>query len=94
MGRVIDEVDVICQHKADGQIIPIKFRVMTDEGVYEEYKINGYREIEKKGCYTTSDGVCVCDRDRVFECRIIALNQYRSVRLYFSTARCTWRIAI
>ena len=39
MSRVIDKVDVICEHKADGNIIPMRFRLMNDDGVYEAYTI-------------------------------------------------------
>ena len=32
MSRIIDEVDVICQHKADGSIIPLRLRFMNEDG--------------------------------------------------------------
>ncbi len=38
-------VDVICQFKKDGSIVPIKFRVLTEDGEYQEFtvEIKGYR---------------------------------------------------
>ena len=94
MSRIIDKVDVICEHKADGSLIPMRFRLMNDDGVYEAYTIKGYRQLFHKETYTTPDGVYVCSKDRVFECRVLILDIYRTVRLYFNIDRCSWKIAI
>nr|WP_297704043.1 hypothetical protein [uncultured Butyrivibrio sp.] len=94
MSKVIDKVDVICEHKSDGSVIPMRFRIMNEDGVYEAYTIKGYRELYRKDCYTTPDGLTVCSKDKVFECRVLILDMYRTVRLYFNTDRCAWRIAI
>ena len=32
MSRVIDTVDVICQHKSNGEVIPLRFRLMNEDG--------------------------------------------------------------
>ena len=29
------KIDMICQHKSDGTIIPIKFRMVDDDGLYQ-----------------------------------------------------------
>ena len=95
MSRIIDKVDVICEHKADGTIIPMRLRFMNDDGEYETYTIKGYREADKKGPHTTKDGIYVIDSVFVFECLIIAMNVKRIVRLYYdpqTTAK--WRLAI
>ncbi len=94
MSRIIEKLDVICEHKADGSVIPLRFRIMNDDGEYEAYTIKGYRQVFRKDVYTTPDGVTVCSRDKVFECRVIILDMYRTVRLYFDTNNCSWRIAI
>ncbi len=94
MSRVIDQVDVICEQKADGTIIPMRFRLMNEDGVYEAYTIKGYRQIVRKDCYITADGVSVNSRDLVFECRVCILDVLRTVRLYFNMNNCSWKIAI
>ena len=94
MGRIIDKVDVICEHKSDGTVIPLRFRLVNEDGAYEAYTIKGYREILKKGCYTTPDGVTVSSRDKIFECRVLILDIYRTVRLYFNTATCDWKLSM
>ena len=94
MSRVIEEVDVICQYKSDGEIIPIKFRFMNDDGVYEEYAVKRYRLIQKNMSITTNDGIYVIPDDRIFECKIDVLNISKVVRLYLSTRTIKWRLAI
>ncbi len=94
MGRVIDKVDVICEYKADGKVIPMRFRLINEYGVYEAYTIKGYRQIFKQETYTTPDGITVCSKDRVYECRVLILDMYRTVRLYFNTDNNSWKIAI
>ena len=94
MSRVIDNVDVICEHKSDGSVIPMRFRIVNDDGVFEAYTIKGYRQIFRKDVYTTPDGLTVCSMDKVFECRVVILDMYKTVRLYFNTNNLQWRIAI
>lgn len=83
MSRIIDKVDVISEHKADGIVIPMRFRLMNEDGVYEAYTIKGYKQLYHKETYTTPDGVYVCSKHLVFECRVLILDMYRTVRLYF-----------
>ena len=94
MAKVIDEVDVIYEMKLRGEIIPMRFRIMNEDGEYESYTIKGYREIVRNDAYTTQDGLAVCSADRVFECRVVILEIYRTVRLYFHTSSLKWRLAI
>ena len=39
MSRVIETVDVICQHKSNGEVIPLRFRLMNEDGQYESYAV-------------------------------------------------------
>ncbi|SDB26304.1 hypothetical protein [Butyrivibrio sp. INlla16] len=95
MSRVIDEVDVISEHKADGSIIPLRLRFMNDDGEYETYTIKAYRESEKKGTHTTEDGIFVGDYTFVFECLIVVMNMKRVIRLYYDPKSNTkWRLAV
>ena len=81
--KVFDKIDVICQIKADGSVIPLKFRLKNEDGIYETYSIKSYKPIPKKGAYTTSDGLYVCDRTDIFECRVHLMGLERTVRLYY-----------
>ncbi len=95
MSRIIDEVDVICQHKADGSIIPLRLRFMNEEGEYQSFPIKGFREAEKKGTHTTEDGIYVGDATFIFECLIIAAGAKRIVRIYYDPRiNAKWRLAV
>jgi len=94
MSRVIDKLDVICQHKADGEIIPIRFRLMNEDGEYETYKISGFRNISQPGTYTTPDGLYVSGSTYIFECQVIILDYKKIIRLYFDKSQCKWKMVI
>ncbi|MBE5832261.1 MAG: hypothetical protein E7306_11055 [Butyrivibrio sp.] len=95
MNTVINEVDVICEHKSDGSIIPLRLRFMNEDGVYNVFTIKGYRKSDRKGAHTTEDGVYTTDSTFIFECLIIVLGIKKVVRLYYDPATNTkWRLAI
>ncbi len=94
MSKVIDEVDVIAEFKADGSIIPMRFRIMNEDSEYDTFTIKSYMPVTRKDPYTTEDGVYVANNTRVFKCKIIALGAERIVRLYFHTGNLSWRLGI
>lgn len=65
-------IDFICQHCADGSIIPIKFRIKDEEGEFKDFKINGYKD--------TSDTSLT-----KFECSIAVNNVIKKVTIYNPT---------
>ena len=93
MSRIINEVDVIAQFKPDGTIIPMRFRIINEDGEYEQYTIKGYKQVFRRDVYTTPDGLTVCSQDKVFECKVVVLGNIRTVRLYFSKDDIKWRLA-
>ena len=94
MSKVIDKVDVIAEYKSDGTIIPMRFRMMNEDGEYEAFTIKAYKQMPKKGTYTTEDGVYICNEDLVFQCKVIVLNIERIVRLYFFKQKNSWILGI
>ncbi len=72
----------------------MRFRLMNEDGNYEAYTIRGYRQLFHNDTYTTPDGAYVCSKDLVFECRVLILDMYRTIRLYFDKDRVSWKIAI
>ena len=59
MASDLQPVDVICQHSRDGKITPMKIRIIDEDGVFQEYKIKGYRDLTGHGARTLPDGVYV-----------------------------------
>ena len=75
------EIDVIAQWNHDGEIIPRRIQVHTQDGV-EAYTIQSYVPIEHKtgmvhGKYVTHDVM-------VWECTIIIRNVRKVVYLFFN----------
>ncbi len=94
MSKIIENVDVIAQFKSDGTIIPLKFRVMNEDGVYESFSVKAYKPALKKGTYTTEDGLYVSGEDLVFICKIMILDAEKTVRLYFLKRSNKWSLGI
>ena len=44
--------DVICQHKTDGTIIPLKIRITDEAGEYQVYNIKSYKDVSNRTAYT------------------------------------------
>ena len=94
MKRVFD-VDAICEHRTDATTVPMRFRLMNDEGVYESYSISAYKPVPTHGCYTSSDSVYVCDSTQIFECRVTIFGLQRTVRLYYEPkSNNSWKLAV
>ncbi|MBQ3797719.1 MAG: hypothetical protein II842_15820 [Butyrivibrio sp.] len=94
MSKVVNEVDVICEHKADGSIIPMRLRFMNSDGEYETYNIRSFRKSDKKGTHTTADGIYAADSTCIYECMVVVMDMKRVIRLYYDPKNSTkWRLA-
>ena len=85
-----EPIDVICQHSQDGTIVPLKIRVRDDDGEYQAYMIQGFREEERRGGITTKDGVYVNSHVTVYECQITIFGHKRRIRLYYNEESGIW----
>ncbi len=81
------EADVICEHKTDASIIPLRFKIMNEQGEHQIFNVKRYRPAPKKGAYTTVDGVFVSNRTEVYECQIEILGVTKVVRLYYEPTK-------
>ena len=89
---VINKVDVICEHKSDGTIVPIKFQILDEDGVYQRFTIKNYRLSDITGAYNTKDGLYVTKDTSIFECKIDVLGYKKFVRLYFFPNNMQWKL--
>ena len=99
MGTVVcreadEKLDVICQHTADGEIIPLRIRIRNEEGEYLTFSIREYRDLSHRGTYTTGDGAFVTNNTLVFECHIEVFGAQKTVRLYYDVNRSLWRYTV
>ncbi len=75
---VINKVDVICEHKSDGSIIPLRFQILDEDGAYQRFNIKGYKLNEVDGAYTTKDCLYVSRGTNIYECKIDVLGYKKS----------------
>ena len=92
--KIIHELDVICLHKKDGSVIPMRIRLADDEGELHAYTIQGYKDLSYKGEYTMPNGVTVTKSTMVFECHIIVFRMKKTIRLYYDTTKSRWWMAL
>ena len=81
MGKVIQEVDVIAQFKYDGEIIPLRFQLINEDGKPEAYTIKGYKRTRHKSPYKSVDDILVISTTIVFECQVNVQDKLSIVRL-------------
>ncbi len=89
---VINKVDVICEHKSDGSIIPLRFQILDEDGAYQRFNIKGYKLNEVDGAYTTKDCLYVSRGTNIYECKIDVLGYKKFVRLYYFVDRSQWKL--
>ncbi len=95
MKRNLQAVDVICQHSRDGSLIPIRVRVVDDDGDLQTYTIKGYRQLPHQGTRTMPDGVHVSNETLIYECNIINFGTKKMIRLYYEPHGGTvWRMTV
>lgn len=84
--------DVICQHSIDGAIIPIKIRLLDDDGEYQTYAIKSYKNISHTGTYDTPDGIPSTSHTWKFDCRIAVFGREKTIHLFYNAFDNYWRI--
>jgi hypothetical protein len=89
-----EKLDVICEHKSDGDIIPLRIRIRNEDGEYHVFSIREYRDLSHRGTYTTGDGVFVTNNTLVYECHIEVFGTQKTVKLYYEPHRSLWRYTI
>ena len=86
------KLDVICQHKSDGSIIPIKFRIQDDDGEWQNYLIRSYKVISSPGTYTMPNDVSSSSHTWNFECKIQVFGMEKIVRLFYNGYDNHWKL--
>ena len=84
-------LDVICQHCCNGEIIPLRIRIAED-GELHSYTIKGYKNVSVDGAFTTPDNVYVTSNTVVFECIIEVFGHQKAIRLYYNKRNSEWRV--
>jgi hypothetical protein len=85
-------IDVICQHKADRSIIPIKIRLRDEDGEFQTFTIKSYKVLSAPGGHTSPDGLCGTSHTWRFLCKIVCFGMEKSVRLFYNAYENYWQI--
>ena len=88
-------IDMICLHKADGTIVPIKIRMLDDDGAYQEYKIRAYKDLAYKGNVFEMPDVGTVHSSGIypFECKIESFGHIRVINLFYNSYEHTWKLS-
>ena len=98
MGEVTGDnrsIDMICRHNADGSIVPMKIRMLDDDGAYQEYKIKAYRDMRYRGNTVLMPDVGKVHSQGIypFECKIESFGHERIIRLFYNSYEHTWKLS-
>ena len=84
-------IEVICQHKTDGSILPIKIKCADEDGENQIYKIIRFRECEPgETSFTLPSAVSATRMLRRFECKIHVFGREKTIILLHNTTTGKW----
>ena len=86
------QIDVICQFKKDGTIIPIKMRLQDENGETQSYVIQGYIEYPPGSNYTIPGGFSATNTIHVFKCKILCFGTEKILYIYYNSSNSTWSL--
>ncbi len=87
-------VDVICQHNKNGSMIPMRVRLVDEDGATQTYTIKNYEDLSHTGCRTMPDGMYVTDQTFIYECQVQAFGRYKMIRLYYEPSGTVWKMTV
>ena len=87
-------IDMICQHKADGTIIPIRIRMLDEDGAYQEYKIHAYKDLTYKGAPLDNLNASKVHTSGIypFECKIESFGHVHVIKVFYNSYEHTWKL--
>ncbi len=89
------KVDVICQNSVDGTLIPIKVRMIDEDGITQQFVIKSYKEVAAfTDGYTMPNEVKISPNcmQKKFECKVQVMDRMQSFFLIFNKNDLTWML--
>lgn len=87
-----NSIDVICQHTRTGDIIPLRIRLIDEDGIYQTFVIKAYRDISLHGDHTLPNNVNTHQYNWVFECRIQVFDRSKYLKIIYNAYDNKWRL--
>ncbi len=84
--------DVICQHKKDGTMIPLKLRIEDEDGELQNYSIRSYRPLSLGGKVLLPNEVTVERPIWRYECKVCVWGRERIIQLFYHTHEKVWYV--
>lgn len=85
--------DVICQHRTDGTIIPMKIRTMDEDGEYQTFTVRSYKDMSHCGSSVPApDGVVITNHTWTFQCKILVFGAEKLIRLFYNAYENSWKV--
>lgn len=87
-------IDMICQHNADGSIIPLKMRIEDDDGMMQEYKVRSYKDLKYKSELFEMPDVGRVHSSGIypFDVKIESFGREQTLRLFYNSYEHTWKL--
>ena len=80
-------LDVICQHKMDGNIVPLKIRLQDEDGEYQAFTVKAFR------CTNLNKTINPAMNPTLFfECKIVAFGEERRIGISYSFRDGLWKV--
>jgi hypothetical protein len=80
-------IDVICQHKQDGNIIPLKIRLQDEDGEYQAFVVKSYRLMNVSKTIDPRRTPIV-----TFQCKIQSFGRERLIGISYSFSEGLWKV--
>ena len=85
-----DNIDVICEMKSDGVIVPLRLRFPDEDGEFHVYTIKGFKRLNNDTLFHLPDSGYQHSNFVVFVCRIIVFAKPTEVLLYYDRNLSHW----
>lgn len=87
-----NRIDVICAHTKDGRVIPMKLRVVDEDGETQSFVVQEYRELTYNSSPNPGYNVPIFGNHIVsYECKINVLGTARWLKIAYHSKEMIWR---
>ena len=86
------KIDVICQHTKEGEIIPMRIRLVDEDGMLQTYNIKSYKDVTIHGSYNMPNSIRVTSQTWTFECKILVMDTLRRIKLFYDSRDNFWTV--
>ena len=83
-------IDVICEMKNSGAIVPLRLRFADDDGAIHEYTIKGYKVLNNAELFHLPDSGYQRSNYVVILVKVIDFGRFLEIMLYYDKSKSRW----